>query len=165
MYRAREAYRLALRRYRLAQTHYHEQEALFRQSARRTEAAEQGQRTALARRATLKAAYTDFLRECYGEWLTGHPGASRAERLAAVQDLADACDVTAQQVMRELGVQALNRTREESDEDLRRYLAGMPVRAIARERRVTPKAIRNAIRRGLLALEVRGAAPTSDASK
>jgi len=66
MYRARQAYRLALAR-------YHGQAALFRRSDRRTKTAEQGQRDALARRAALRAAYADFSRECYGEWLAGHP--------------------------------------------------------------------------------------------
>jgi len=158
MYRARQAYRLALAR-------YHGQTALFRRSDRRTKTAEQGQRDALARRTALRAAYADFSRECYGEWLTGHPSASRAERLAVVRGLADACGMTVYQVIRDLGAKGVDRTREESEEDLRRYLAGMPVRAIARERRLTPQAVRNAIRRQLLARAVRGAAPDSDVAQ
>jgi len=158
MYRAREAYRLALARYR-------DQAALFRRSDRRTRTAERGQREALARRATLKAAYAGVLPALYGEWLTGHPGASRAECLAAIRGLAGVCGLTVQQVMRDVGFQVVTRTREETDEDMRRYLAGMPIRAIARERRVTPQAVRNAIRQRLLARAVRGAASDSDAAQ
>jgi len=158
MYRARQAYRSALAR-------YHEQAALFRRSDRRTKTAERGQRDALGRRTALRAAYADFSREYYSEWLTGHPDSSRAERLAVVRGLADACDVTVYQVIRDLGAKGVDRTREESEEDLRRYLAGMPVRAIARERRLTPQAVRNAIRRQLLARAVRGAAPDSDVAQ
>ena len=158
MYRARQAYRLALAR-------YHRQGALFRQSARRAKAAERGQRDAFARQAARKAAHVDVLRALYGEWLTGHPGASRDECLAIIRGLAGMSGVSTQQVMRDVGVQVFTRTRDESDEDMRRHLAGMPIRAIARERQLTPQAVRNAIRRQLLARAMHGAAADSDAAQ
>ncbi len=139
-----EAYTEKVRRHR----EYQNSAALRVQALKRWRAARRQMHRArrdaheLRRRlAEAKKRSTRVLGESYRQWRREHLQASKEEVEQFIRKLADARQVTARQMVRILGVHFRERTREEIDEDYRRYRAGVPIRVIARERGMTERAV------------------------
>ena len=95
---------------------------------------------AKARLGDAQRLYDNAFRDAYADWCARRLRIGHGDRLQAVRELARIRGVSVTQMARLLGYRA-ERTPREVAEDLQRYLNGIPVHVIARERGISRQAV------------------------
>ncbi len=117
----------------------------YRQAKKSYRSAYHSAQAAKANLVELQGAYDRAFRDAYAKWCAGHPQADQDDHILAVRELGRLRGIAVTQMARLLGYRA-ERTPVEIAEDLRRYLNGVPMIEIARERGISRQAVYDRIR-------------------